>query len=58
MLKPQFGLNQVPSLIRLTAEQDIRVSPLGAAFIKQSRREGLLPKMLREVEERGRERDG
>ncbi|GMS89106.1 hypothetical protein PENTCL1PPCAC_11281 [Pristionchus entomophagus] len=39
----------IRSLIRLTAEEKVHISPLGSVYLKWNEREGIVPKMLREI---------
>ncbi|GMT18950.1 hypothetical protein PFISCL1PPCAC_10247, partial [Pristionchus fissidentatus] len=39
----------IRSLIRLTDEEKVHVSPLGSVYLKWNEREGIVPKMLREI---------
>lgn len=39
----------IRSLIRLTTEEKVHISPVGSVFLKWDEREGIVPKMLREI---------
>ncbi|KAF8359140.1 rev-3, partial [Pristionchus pacificus] len=39
----------IRSLIRLTSEEKVHISPLGTVYLKWNEREGIVPKMLREI---------